>query len=130
MTRRVVATDRAPEAIGPYAQAIAAGETLYCSGQIALDPATGELVAPDDVSAQTHRVMQNLQAVLEAGGSGFDRLLKTTIYLVDMGDFATVNAVYAGYLGDAPPPARATVAVAALPKGARVEIDAVAGIGN
>lgn len=119
-----VHTSDAPEAIGPYSQAVAAGEWLFCSGQIALDPGTGAL-AGSDAAAQARRVLRNLAAVLEAGGSGLDRVVRTTIFLVDMADFAAVNEVYAEAFG-CHRPARATVAVAALPKGARVEIDAIA----
>jgi len=123
----IIATDRAPQAIGPYSQAVSAGGVIYCSGQVALDPANGELVG-DSVEEQAARALQNLGAVLAAAGSGFDRVLKTTVYLIDMSEFATVNAVYARYFGDSRP-ARATVQVAALPKGARVEIDAIALLG-
>jgi 2-iminobutanoate/2-iminopropanoate deaminase len=116
----------APKAIGPYSQAIEArgARTLYLSGQIPLDPATGELVA-GDVALQTARVMENLGAVLAAAGAGFEHVVRCTIYLVDLGDFAAVNEVY-GRSFPADPPARATVQVAALPRGARVEIDAIA----
>ena len=124
MTREVIATPAAPAAIGPYSQAVKAGGWVFCSGQIPLDPATGEVVGTD-VAAQTEQVLANLRAVLEAAGSGFDRVVKTTVYLTDMAEFAAVNEVYARHLG-ASAPARATVAVAALPKGVRVEIDAVA----
>jgi len=128
MERKVIATAGAPGAIGPYSQAIRVGDLLFCSGQIPLDPETGELVDGHDVRAQTRRVMQNLAAVLEAGGASFGSVAKTTIFLVDMADFAEVNAVYAEFFeGD--PPARATVQVAALPKGARVEIEAIATVG-
>jgi 2-iminobutanoate/2-iminopropanoate deaminase len=123
-TRQAVATDAAPKAIGPYSQAIRAGSLLFLAGQIPLDPATGTLVA-GDVAAQTHRVMQNLKAVLEAGGGSLDAVVKTTIYLADLGDFKTVNEVYGSYFTP-PSPARATVQVARLPLDARVEIDAVA----
>ena len=125
MERKVIATDRAPRAIGPYSQAIRAGGMLFCSGQIALDPTTGELVAPDDVRAQTRRVMDNLAAVLDAGGSGMAHVVKCTIFVTDLGDFAAVNEEYARYFPDAPP-ARATIQVAALPKNAKVEIEAIA----
>lgn len=125
MDRKVVQTAKAPAAIGPYSQAIKTTGMVFCSGQIPLDPESGEMVGGDDVVAQTKQVMKNLGAVLEAAGSSFAGVLKTTIYLVDMGDFARVNEVYAGYF-DAAPPARATVAVSQLPKGSRVEIDAVA----
>jgi 2-iminobutanoate/2-iminopropanoate deaminase len=119
-----VRTEDAPEAIGPYSQAVAGGEWLFCSGQIALDPRTGEL-SGKTAAEQARQVLRNLAAVLEAGGSGLGRVVKTTVFLVDMADFAAVNAVYAEAFG-AHRPARATVAVAALPKGARVEIDATA----
>lgn len=120
----VVATDRAPQAIGPYSQAVSAGGVIYLSGQVALEPASGELVG-DSAEEQAARALENLGSVLAAAGSGFERVLKTTVYLIDMNDFAAVNAVYARYFGDSRP-ARATVQVAALPKGARVEIDAIA----
>ncbi len=124
--RRPVQSPEAPKAIGPYSQAIEArgARTLWLSGQIALDPATGEL-AGGDVAAQTERVMENLAAVLAAAGAGFEHVVKCTIYLADLADFAKVNEVY-GRRFPASPPARATVQVAALPRGARVEIDAVA----
>ena len=124
MERRVVATDRAPGAIGPYSQAIVAGGLVFTAGQIALVPGTGTLVA-GDVAAQTRQVMANLEAVLAAAGSSFARVVKTTIYLTDMADFAAVNEVYAVHFPENPP-ARSTVAVRALPKGAAVEIDVVA----
>jgi 2-iminobutanoate/2-iminopropanoate deaminase len=123
---RTVATDRAPAAIGPYSQAVVAGGLLFASGQIALDPARGELVA-GGVEAQAEQALKNLAAVLEAGGSSLRSVLRCTVYLVSMDDFAAVNAVYARAFG-ATRPARATVAVAALPKGARVEIDAIAAV--
>ncbi len=122
--RQVVATDRAPAAVGPYSQAIRAGGQVYTAGQIALDPATGRLV-PGGVREQTRQALANLQAVLEAAGSELDRVVKTTIFLTDMGDFAAVNEVYAEHF-TADPPARSTVAVRALPLGARVEIEALA----
>jgi 2-iminobutanoate/2-iminopropanoate deaminase len=125
MERKVIATDRAPSAIGPYSQAIRAGNLLFCSGQIALDPASGDFVAPDDVRAQTRCVMDNLTAVLEAGGSSMSRVVKCTIFVTDLADFAAVNEEYASYF-PADPPARATVQVAALPKNAKVEIEAIA----
>lgn len=126
MPRRAIATDAAPAAIGPYCQAISSGDLLFLSGQIPLDPASGQLVS-GTIEEETHRVMLNLGAVLAAAGAGFEHVVKTTIFLTDLGDFAAVNGVYASYLGD-PPPARATVQVAALPKGARVEIEAIAHI--
>lgn len=122
--RRIVRTAEAPGAIGPYSQAVVAGGLVHCSGQIALDPATGALVA-GDVRDQTRRAMQNLQAVLRAAGSDLARVLRCTIYLADMGDFPAVNEVYGGFFPQ-DPPARATVEVARLPKDARVEIDCVA----
>jgi len=122
---QIVQSDGAPKAIGPYSQGVMTGSGLmFLSGQIPLDPATGQLVA-GDIRAQTSRVMENLGAVLAAAGLSFSNVDKTTIYLVDLVDFAAVNEVY-GQRFPQTPPARATVQVAALPKGARVEIDAVA----
>lgn len=123
--RTAIATESAPAAIGPYSQAIRAGDLLFCSGQVALDPRTGEIVGPGDVAVQTRQVLDNLGAVLAAGGAGWDTVVKTTIYLADMNDFATVNAIYAERFAEAPP-ARATVEVSRLPKDVRVEIDAIA----
>ncbi len=120
----MIRTDKAPAPIGPYSQAILAGNELFCSGQIAIDPATGELRG-SDAAAQAEQVLRNLGAVLEAAQMKYQNVVKTTIFLVDMSDFAAVNAVYANYFGAAKP-ARSTVAVAALPKGALVEIDAIA----
>jgi 2-iminobutanoate/2-iminopropanoate deaminase len=114
----------APSAIGPYSQAIDAGDFVFLSGQVPIDPKTGELVN-GDIAAQTERVLDNLGAVLAAAGSSFGDVVKTTIYLVDLGDFQAVNQTYAKRFSAAPP-ARATVQVSALPKGARVEIDAIA----
>lgn len=124
MTKSVVSTTRAPAAIGPYSQAIRAGELVFCSGQIALDPGTGELVT-GGVEAETRQVLDNLEAVLDAAGASWASVVRTTIYLVDMADFPAVNRLYGERVGETPP-ARATVAVAALPRGAKVEIDAVA----
>jgi 2-iminobutanoate/2-iminopropanoate deaminase len=121
-----VHSDAAPKAVGPYSQAMRDGELLYLSGQIGLDPASGSLVG-DTVEAQARQVMQNLSAVLAAGGSSPDGIIKANIYLVDMADFPKINAIYAEWLGDHRP-ARATVAVAALPLGAKVEIDLIARI--
>ena len=121
--RQAVSSSSAPAAIGPYSQAIVAGGTVYCSGQIGLDPATGELA--DGLEAQAERALRNLSAVLDAAGVTLADVVKTTIFLTDMGDFAAVNAIYATAMPD-PPPARSTVAVAALPKGALVEIEAIA----
>ena len=126
MERKVIATASAPAAIGPYSQAIRAGGLLFCSGQIPLDPGTGQLVGEGDVRDQTRRVMQNLGAVLEAGGASFATVVKTTIFLTDLTDFAAVNEVYAESFAGALPPARATVEVSALPRGAKVEIEAIA----
>jgi 2-iminobutanoate/2-iminopropanoate deaminase len=123
MTRQAISTSGAPGALGPYSQAIASGDIVFCSGQLGLDPATGELA--DGVEAQADRAMRNLAAVLDAAGCTFADVVKTTIFLADMGDFATVNGVYGRYVPD-PPPARSTVQVAALPKGGRVEIEAIA----
>jgi 2-iminobutanoate/2-iminopropanoate deaminase len=122
--REHVATRHAPEPIGPYSQAIQSGSELYCSGQIALDPETGEIVA-GDAAVQAERVIANLGAILCAAGYHFEDVVKTTVFLVDMNDFPAVNAVYEKYFG-ASKPARSTVAVAALPRGARVEIDCIA----
>lgn len=122
-TKEAIHTDSAPAAVGPYSQAVKAGDLVICSGQIPLDPATGELVT-GDIRAQTHQVMKNLQAVLEAAGSGFDKAVRFTIFLTDLGDFGAVNEVYASYLAE-PYPARACVQVSALPKGVDVEIDAI-----
>jgi 2-iminobutanoate/2-iminopropanoate deaminase len=122
--RRRVATPDAPEAIGPYSQAIASHDLLFVSGQIPLDPTTGMLV-DGDVAAQTGQVMRNLAAVLHAAGLSFDHVVKTTVYLQDLGDFDAMNRVYASYVAD-PPPARATVQVARLPRDARVEIELIA----
>jgi 2-iminobutanoate/2-iminopropanoate deaminase len=119
-----ILTPNAPAPIGPYSQAVRAGDILFCSGQIPLDPATGALVG-GDVSAQARRVMQNIAGVLEAAGASFEQVCKTTIYLIDMADFAAVNAIYGEYFGGVPP-ARSTVAVAALPLGSRVEIEVAA----
>ncbi len=123
MTRQAVSTAGAPSAIGPYSQAIASGKIVACSGQLGLDPTTGELV--DGVEAQAERALRNLVAVLDAAGCSMSDVIKTTIFLADIADFAAVNAVYARYMPE-PPPARSTFAVAALPKGGLVEIDALA----
>ena len=120
-----VATNNAPAAIGPYSQAKKVGHTLYCSGQIPLCPKTGEMLGGDDVSNQARQCLENLKAVLEAGGSSLSQVVKTTCYLVSMDDFAAFNAVYAEYFADSVP-ARACVAVAQLPKDALCELDAIA----
>ena len=126
MLPEAVITASAPAPVGPYNQAVRAGGVLYCSGQIALDPATGLMVGAGDVEAETRQVLSNLQAVLEAGGSSPGQVLRTTVFLADLGDFARVNAIYAEVFSDGVSPARACVEVAALPKGARVEIDCIA----
>ena len=127
MTRRAVSTAGAPAAIGPYSQGIVAGGFLFSAGQAALDPVTASLVE-GGIEAETERVMANLTAVLDAAGASWGDVVKTTIFLVDMADFAVVNGIYGRYVTD-PPPARSTVGVAALPKGARVEIEVVARVG-
>jgi 2-iminobutanoate/2-iminopropanoate deaminase len=127
--KTAISTAAAPKAIGPYSQAIAAQgqRLLFCSGQIPLDPATGELVK-GTIEQETQRVMDNLRAVLTEAGAGFEHVVRTTIYLADLGDFAKVNEVYGRHFPSAPP-ARSTVQVAALPRGARVETDAIAVVG-
>ena len=127
MTMRSISTDRAPRAIGPYSQGIAAAGLLFLSGQVPLEPKSGALVQ-GTIQDEVMRVLENLKGVLEAAGSGLDRVVKTTVYLTSLKDFEAMNEVYARYFGDHRP-ARATVQVAALPKGARVEIDAVATLG-
>ena len=124
MTRRAVSTTAAPGAVGPYSQAITTDELVFCSGQVGLDPATGELVA-GGVEAEAERVIRNLEAVLDAAGCTLADVVKTTCFLVDINDFAKFNAVYARFWPD-PPPARSTFGVAALPRGAQVEIEAIA----
>jgi len=122
--RQRIATDGAPAAIGPYSQAIASGDLLFASGQVALDPTSGQLVG-DDMRAQTRRALENLSAVLQAGGSSLAQVLKTTVFLTTMSDYAAMNEVYGEFFtGDAP--ARSAVAVAALPRNALVEIEAIA----
>lgn len=120
-----IATDGAPKAIGPYSQAIVAGDLVFCAGQGAIDPATGAAVGGGDLRAETERTLANLTAVLEAAGSDLAHVVKTTVFLIDMADFTTMNEVYAKHFG-AHRPARSTVAVAALPRGFRVEIECVA----
>ena len=124
MKREIVTTDKAPRAIGPYSQAVRAGAFVFLSGQIPLNPISGELVA-GDVRVQTERVIRNLKAVLEAAGSSLDNVVKTTVFLKDMNDFAAMNEVYTQYFGKTAP-ARATVQAARLPKDVSVEIDAIA----
>ena len=123
MNRQAIQTNGAPAAIGPYSQGIRSGELVFCSGQLGLDPTTGELA--EGVEAQTERSLRNLGSVLDAAGLSFDDVVKTTIFLADIDDFTAVNAIYAKSMPE-PPPARSTVGVAGLPKGARVEIEAIA----
>lgn len=123
MPRTIIATDKAPAAIGPYSQAVRAGNTVYFSGQIPLDPATGMLVE-GDISTQTRRVFDNLKAVAEAAGGSFDKFVRVGIYVTDLANFAAVNAVMNEYC-QPPYPARSTIEVAGLPKGAQVEVDAI-----
>jgi reactive intermediate/imine deaminase len=123
MSRTVIASDHAPKAIGPYSQAVQVGNTLYTSGQIPLDPTTGELIA-GDIDAQARRVFDNLRAVIEAAGASFADVARVGIYLTDLSNFAAVNAVMAEYFQQ-PYPARSTIGVAALPRGAQVEVDLV-----
>ena len=123
MPRQIIATPNAPKAIGPYSQAVRCGNTVYFSGQIPLDPATGELVG-GDITAQTRRVFENLKAVCAAAGGSLAQLARVGIYLTDLGNFAAVNAVMAEYCSE-PYPARSTIGVSALPRGAQVEVDAV-----
>ena len=123
MDRTVINTGQAPTPVGPYSQAVVCGGFVFCSGQIALEPGTGALV-DRDIESETARVMENLRAVLEAARSSLERVVKTTIFLRDMGDFARVNEVYGSYFASNPP-ARSTVQVAALPKGVRVEIECI-----
>jgi 2-iminobutanoate/2-iminopropanoate deaminase len=124
MTKQIVSTDKAPKAIGPYEQAIKVGEFVYVSGQIPLDPKTGQLV-DGGIKEQTCQVMENLKAILEAAGSSLDRVVKATVFLKNIADFAAMNEIYAEYFGQSKP-ARSTVAVADLPRGALVEIDFIA----
>lgn len=124
MAHTLVSTSAAPAAIGPYSQAIATEQFIFASGQIALDPATGQLIA-GDVQDQTRRVLDNVNAVLEAAGSSLERVVKTTVFLTKMADFTAMNEVYATYF-TAAPPARSTIAVAELPRGAAVEIEVIA----
>lgn len=126
MVREVISSGSAPSAIGPYSQAVRAGGMVFLSGQIPLDPVSGEMVGAGDVRAQTEQVMKNLAAVLEAAGVGFASVVKATIFVTDLADFATVNDVYGKRFEGIAPPARATVQVAALPRGAKVEIEMIA----
>ena len=128
-THEAVTTPDAPAPVGPYNQAVQAGGWLYCSGQIPLDPATGEMVGGGDVEAETRQVLRNLKAVLSAAGTEAAKVVRTTVYLVDLADFQAVNAIYAEMFGSGVSPARACVQVAALPKGSKVEIDCIAWLG-
>lgn len=123
--RTIIATDKAPAAIGPYAQANAAGDFIFTSGQIPLDPATGKLVE-GEIEEQTRQVFANLKAILEEAGSGLDKVIKTTCFMADSGDFARMNQVYAEYFPDGVYPSRSAFQVGALPMGARLEIEAIA----
>lgn len=126
MERKIIKTDKAPAAVGPYSQAVKVGQFVFTAGQVAIDPAVGQIVA-QDVAGQTHQVMHNLQEVLRQAGSDLDKVLKTTVFLQNMGDFGAMNTVYGSYFGDQPP-ARSTVEVAKLPLGALVEIEAIAAL--
>ena len=129
MSATAITTSSAPAPVGPYNQAVLAGGWLYCSGQIPLDPATGEMVGNGDVAAETRQVLSNLQAVLNEAGAKPADVVRTTVFLADLADFQTVNGIYAEMFGEGVSPARACVQVAALPKGSRVEIDCVAWLG-
>ena len=126
--KKIISTSEAPAAIGPYSQAVRSGRFLFCSGQIPLDPKSGQIV-PGDIAAQTRRVLDNIAAVLRAEGLTFDNVVKTTVFLTDLGDFQTVNEIYGSYFKQ-DPPARSTVQVSALPKGAKVEIEVIAAADN
>ena len=123
---KAVITQEAPAPVGPYNQAVIAGGWLYCSGQIPLDPATGAMVGEGNVEAETRQVLRNLKAVLQEAGTDPSKVVRTTVFLVDLGDFQAVNAIYAEMFGEGVSPARACVQVAALPKGSKVEIDCIA----
>ena len=123
MVKKRIETNRAPAAIGPYCQAVVVGEWVYCSGQLALDPDEAQMLGDGDIAAETRRVLKNLEAVLEEAGASRGDVVKATVYLTDMDEFSKMNQVYAAFFEGVVPPARATVQVAALPKGAKVEID-------
>jgi 2-iminobutanoate/2-iminopropanoate deaminase len=123
--KKVVSSERAPKAIGPYSQAIDLGDLVFLSGQIPLDPATGQIVGAGDIQAQTEQVLQNLQGVLQAAGLTLSHVVRTTVFLIDLAEFPKMNEVYAKHFAQ-DPPARSTVQVTALPRGSRVEIDAIA----
>ncbi|MBN5159431.1 MULTISPECIES: RidA family protein [unclassified Stenotrophomonas] len=124
MSRQIINTEKAPAAIGPYSQAVRAGNTVYFSGQIPLDPATGDIVGAGDVEAQARRAFDNLKAVAEAAGGSLDKVVRLGLYLTDLGEFAKINGVMQDYF-QAPYPARSTIEVSGLPKGANFEVDAV-----
>jgi len=126
--KKIISTSEAPAAIGPYSQAVRNGNFLFCSGQIPLDPKSGQIVS-GDIATQTRRVLDNVEAVLKAEGLTFENIVKTTIFLIDLGDFQTVNEIYGSYFKQQPP-ARSTVQVSALPKGAKVEIEVIAVANN
>ncbi len=126
--KKIISTNEAPAAVGPYSQAVRVGSMVFCAGQIPLDPKSGQIVT-GDIAAQTRRVLDNITAVLKADGLTFEHIVKTTIFLTDLGDFQTVNEIYGSYFKQEPP-ARSTVQVSALPKGARVEIEVIAMVGE
>ena len=128
-SHKAISTNKAPTPVGPYNQAISAGGWLYCSGQIALDPSTNQMVGQDDIQAETKQVLSNLIEVLKAGGANPSQVIRTTIYLIDLKDFEKVNSIYSDFFSQGISPARACVQVARLPKDGRVEIDCVAWIG-
>lgn len=126
MTKEIVSTDKAPPAVGPYSQAVKWGNFIFVSGQIPLDPSTGELTG-DNIESQTIQVIKNLEAVLAAGGSSLEKIVKTTLFIKDMNDFSKVNEIYSSFF-KSNPPARSTVEIARLPKDSKIEIEAIAGI--
>ena len=130
MSVRAIITPSAPTPVGPYNQAVLAGGWLYCSGQIPIDPVSGAMVGDGDVEAETRQVLRNLTAVLNAAGASASQVVRSTVYLADLGDFQAVNAIYAEMFGAGVSPARACVEVAALPKGSKVEIDCIAWLGD
>lgn len=125
MGKKIVSSDLAPKAIGPYSQAVDTEDLVFLSGQIPLDPASGQVVGPGDIQAQTERVLQNMKGVLQASGLSLAHVVRTTVYLVDLAEFSRMNEVYGRHF-PSDPPARSTVQVSALPRGVRVEIDAIA----
>jgi 2-iminobutanoate/2-iminopropanoate deaminase len=125
LAKKIISSDQAPKAIGPYSQAVDLGDLVFLSGQIPLDPASGQVVGAGDIQAQTERVLQNVQGVLQTAGLTMANVVRTTVFMVDLAEFARMNEIYAKYF-PSEPPARSTVQVVALPRGARVEIDAIA----